>query len=485
MQKPQKAVTADAQAGDKPAGEAGGAAPQAAPAAAGQKPADGAAARPAFVTNDPFAANRPAPAPEAADKPPTAPATPAAAAAQPASPAKPADKPKHPGDKPAEPAPPDPTIFVAPPARKARMKLRHYMIVLSFLLMVALPVGLAAWYLWTRAADQYASYTGFSVRSESASAPSEILGGLGNLMGVSGSSSTDTDVLFKFMQSHDLVTAVDEKLDLQAIWSKPENDPYFAYNGDGSREALLDEWQRKVRVYYDLGMIELRVLAFDPVDAQNIATAILEESTVLINNLNEAAREDMLRYSREDLDQALDRLRTARLNMTEFRNQHRMVDPTADVAGQVGVVASLQEQLAQSLIELGMLQSNAQSNDPRISQAELRVRVIRDQIDAERGKIGSETSNGEMLSDVVGQFESLTVDRVFAEQAYTAARAAYDGAVAEAQRQTRYLAAYVKPTLAEEAEYPERQKLLAIIGGFLLLIWLFGVLSFYSLRDRR
>src|SRR5690606_23169061 len=110
---------------------------------------------------------------------------------------------------------------------------------------------------------------------------------------------------------------------------------------------------------------------------------------------------------------------------------------------------------------------------------------IREKIGAERQKFGSETATGEALSDVVGQYESLAVDREFAESTYTAALAAYDTARAEASRQSRYLAAYVKPTLAQDAEYPERAKLLLILSGFLLVLWIIAVLVFYSLRDRR
>lgn len=131
------------------------------------------------------------------------------------------------------------------------------------------------------------------------------------------------------------------------------------------------------------------------------------------------------------------------------------------------------------------LQANAQPNDPRIEQAELRIRVIREQIEQERQKFGSETATSEALSEVVGQYESLAVDREFAERTYIAALATYDTARAEASRLSRYLAAYVKPTLAQEPEFPERGKLLLIIGGFLLIIWIIGVLIYYSLRDRR
>ncbi|WP_148043730.1 hypothetical protein [Paracoccus methylarcula] len=374
---------------------------------------------------------------------------------------------------------------VKPTAEKARLQLRHIVLACSFVLCVLTPVAVSALYLWTRAADQYASYLGFSVRSESSPSSSELLGGITSLVGITSSSSSDTDILYKFIQSHDLVARVDARLDLRAIWSKAPNDPFFSYTGNATLEDLLNEWDRKVQVYYDNGMIDLRVLAFDAQDAHDIAQAIYEESTLLINQLNDVAREDALKYSRIELEKALERLKAARQAVSEFRNRYQLVDPAADVQSQVGLLTSLQQQLAEALVQLGTLQANAQPGDPRIEQVELRIKVIREQIESERQKFSSETATGEALSEVVGQYESLAVDRQFAENTYTAALAAYDTARAEASRQSRYLAAYVKPTLAQEAEYPERAKLMMILSGFLLVIWVIGVLIFYSLRDRR
>lgn len=384
--------------------------------------------------------------------------------------------------RPRRKAPPAPVL---PTASRARLKWRHIVLALSFLLFVLTPVSVSAWYLWTRATDQYASYLGFSVRSENGTTSSELLGGLTSLVGMSSNSGSDTDILYKFIQSHDLVDRIDQKLDLRSIWSKAPGDPVFGYTGNDTLEDLLSEWERKVRVYYDDGMIDLRVLAFTPQDARAITQAIYDESGVMINQLNDIAREDALRYAREDLNEALVRLKEARQMVTEFRNRHQIVDPSADVQGQMGVLVSLQQQMAEALVVLGTLQANAQPNDPRIEQAELRIRVIREQIEQERQKFGSETATGEALSEVVGQYESLAVDREFAERTYIAALATYDTARAEASRLSRYLAAYVKPTLAQEPEFPERGKLLLIIGGFLLIIWIIGVLIYYSLRDRR
>ena len=85
----------------------------------------------------------------------------------------------------------------------------------------------------------------------------------------------------------------------------------------------------------------------------------------------------------------------------------------------------------------------------------------------------------------MGEYERLRVDQEFAEQAYTTALAAFDGARNEARRQSRYLAAHVRPTLAEASEYPDRPAALATIAVFLFLTWTVLALIAYSLRDRR
>ena len=136
--------------------------------------------------------------------------------------------------------------------------------------MVGAPTLGAGFYLLTTAVDQYHSTVGFSVRKEEVNSPVEILGGITNL---SGSTSSDTDILYEFIQSQEMVETIDARLDLRSIYSKPDGDPWFAFNPDGSTEDLLDYWHRAVKIHYDsgTGLIELRVLAFAPEDAQTVA----------------------------------------------------------------------------------------------------------------------------------------------------------------------------------------------------------------------
>ncbi len=375
---------------------------------------------------------------------------------------------------------------VPPTVSPGRMKRRHYGVIYSFLLLVAAPAIVAAWYLWTRAMDQYASTVGFSVQTEEVSSAIEILGGISEL---SGSSSSDTDILYEYIQSQKLVSDIDTKLDLRGLWSWPRTDPVFTFDAPGSIEDLVTYWKRMVRVNYETatGLIEVRVLAFRPEDATTIAQTIFAESTTMINALSDIAREDAIRYAREELDTAVERLKQARQAITDFRNRHQIVDPEADIQIQVGLLAMLQSQLAEALIEYELLIETTRTNDPRITQADRRVRIIRSQIAEERSKlgIGDGSAGGSAYAAVIGEYEHLTVDREFAEQTYTGSLVNYDSALAEARRQSRYLAAYVLPTVSEEAQYPQRGILLSLLGLFLFMFWGIATLVFYSLKDRR
>ncbi len=383
------------------------------------------------------------------------------------------------------PARPRP-LPVAAPATASRLHPRHSRLMASFVLVVLLPVLLSAWYLWARAADQYASVAGFSVQREDGHPAAAFLGGFA---GLAGSGSADTDILYQYINSQDLVAELDRQLDLRGIWSAPSGDWLFSYPAPGSIESLLDYWRKMVSVQYDGGtrLIEVQVLAFAPQDAQAIAQAILTSSSAMINRLNDAAAADTQRFTVAELDRAKDRLISARADVTRFRNLHQMVDPGAELATQSGVIATLQQELTSAQLRLDLLRSTTVATDLRLPQAERRVAVIAAQIADERAKMGQGkgAENPDSYADLVAECERLGLERQFAEEAYLAARAAFEVTQADLGRQGRYLAAHILPTLPEAARYPARLTILLLVAVFALALWSVGALVFYALRDRR
>ncbi|WP_228028766.1 sugar transporter [Donghicola mangrovi] len=376
-----------------------------------------------------------------------------------------------------------------PLPRAAHMKKRHWGLIFSFFLIVIAPMVALNGYLWTVAKDQYASITGFTVRSQESSGASDLLGGLASFAGTSAAS--DSDILFEFIQSQEMVEAVQARVDLRAHYSQPwSEDKMFALWPDATMEQLVWYWSRIVKISYDSGsgLIEVQATGFDPKTAQDVTTAIVEESQTRINALNEQARLDATRYADSDLQIALERLKSAREALTQYRTRTQIVDPTADIQGRMGVMNNLQQQLAQALIEYDILIGSVGDNDPRVKKAMQRIDVIKERIRSERQNLtGSHSDTAAAGSDypaLLSEYERLNVDLEYAEQTYRAALTAVDVARENATRQSRYLATYIRPTLAQEAEYPRRFVIGGLVGFFLLLAWSIMALIYYSIRDR-
>jgi capsular polysaccharide transport system permease protein len=123
--------------------------------------------------------------------------------------------------------------------------------------------------------------------------------------------------------------------------------------------------------------------------------------------------------------------------------------------------------------------------DPRVKALRKKIAAIEKLIDQERSSFSSSETGSDAFSQLFAEFQELQVNLEFAEKSYLSAQAAYDVAQAEAVRKSRYLATYIKPTLAETSEYPRRLQFVLLTLGALVLSWSILVMIYYSLRDRR
>ncbi len=396
----------------------------------------------------------------------------------------PANRKNGPKKPPAKPRPQ--VIEIFPIAEPARMRRRHWALVFSFILFVLAPLGAVGWYLSERSVDQFASTTGFSVRRDEAAAPADMFGGLVQFTG--GSGGGEADILYEFIQSQDLVTRIDARIDLRGHFTAAhDTDPLFTLAPGGTAEDLHDFWQRMVRLAYDqsTGLMTLRVLAFSPDMAQRISQEVLDESRVLVNELNASARADALRYAEEDLNEAVMRLKEARSALVAFRTRTQIVDPSTDLQGRMGVLNGLQQQLAQVLIDHDLLAATTTDQDARLKRTERQITVIRARIAEERRNVAETGVAGQAgYPALLAEYENLTVDLEFAEQSYRSALAALDAAIASSTRDSLYLATFIRPTLAEKSEFPRRPVIFGLAALLLILGWSILSLIAYSLRDR-
>jgi capsular polysaccharide transport system permease protein len=343
---------------------------------------------------------------------------------------------------------------VAMPGLAAR--LRRFVQRNAFAVTVLLPTALAAVYLFGIAAPQFESEARFIVRGRSGGGG----GGMGAMAEMAQSAgfkpaSEDAMGVRDYLQSHDAVAALRQRLPLVDIFRRPEADPIARLWWEApTAERLLDYFRRMALAEYDTtsGITALRVRSFRPEDSQVIAQHLLTLSEELVNMLNRRLQEDGLRVARDEVTRAEARLTAAQLAVGAFRERARAVDPARSAGYSLETIGKLEGALAQARAELVEAQRFARADNPRLLQLRNRAEGLTGQIAEERRRLGDSTDG---VSQQVGEYERLGVEQELARAQLASATASLERARGDAMRQQIFLLRVVEPNMAEYARYPK------------------------------
>lgn len=388
---------------------------------------------------------------------------------------------------PAQPAPQKPAapkIKVAPVAAPRK---RGLFGVLSFLAVVAVPVGLTAGYLWgaagVGAADRYETGFSFSVRSETAPPPQGAA--MAAMMGGGGNAASDAGVVADFVTSREMVSRLMAAgVDLPGMFSiEAENDPIFSLRNGEDLEAVADYWKRAVTAERDTqtGIVRVNVQAFRPEHTLTIATAALAESQKLVDELSAQAKADIMRSSEAEVERARAEQQADRAALTEFRVENGIVDPQLSLTGRTTSLDELRVERDKILMERANLEANARPGDIRLDQVNLRLRTIVALI-AERE---AEFGDAQGFARIASQFEDLQARAEFSEMSLRNAMTMRDAARKEADLRGSYLTSHVTPHLAERSDHPDRVQITLIVAGILMGLWLILGLIRSAFREHR
>ncbi|MGX9962103.1 capsule biosynthesis protein [Roseomonas sp. F4] len=327
-----------------------------------------------------------------------------------------------------------------------------------YMLLVLLPTLLVGLYYATYATDMYEAEARILVRGRPG-ASSSGAGGIASILGASAGSmrpgAEEAQAVTSFVDSLSAVDGLRQRLDLPAIWRRPEADRISRlWYEDPEAERLLRYYRRRVSVAYDLetSIITLKVLAYRADDARMLAEALLTMSEDLVNRFSARTSEDTLRVGREEVAIAEQRVVAARAALTSFREREQTLDPTASVGTAVETVGRLEGALAQTRAELQEKQAFMRPDNPQIQVLNNRIAALQAQIATERAR---RTRGDETLTQQLSGYERLQLEREFAERVYSSAIGSLEAARADAQRQQVFLMRVVEPILPERATFPK------------------------------
>jgi capsular polysaccharide transport system permease protein len=355
---------------------------------------------------------------------------------------------------------------------------------LSFAVIVALPMALAAGYFFFIAADQYVTEFRFALRS--AEPMRNEAGGLLPTDVTTAPIVADSFIVVDYVLSRAMIDDLGGTLDLRQIFATRAADWPARLHLPVSVEKLVEYWKRQVDAYFDTsnGTVVVRVRAFTRHDSFRLAQGILALSERLVNQLSARARQNALGDSQAEVAQAEQHLKARLARLREFRDRQGLIDPNKTADASAALADRLRDQLVRARTELSTLQQYMRDDAPPVQLLDARIKSLEDQRRAvESGITETAKTQSEALSHVMGGYDELESERHFAENAYQHALEALDRSRLNADRQQVYIAAFVPPRLPEEALYPRRGAALAIVFLVAFAVWGIGGLTARSVRD--
>jgi capsular polysaccharide transport system permease protein len=392
---------------------------------------------------------------------------------------------------PEQPPAPPPVAVAAPPAPQAGrrpQRQRRRILIWSLVVCVLLPTALASLYFGLIASDQFVVEVRFAVRSSNGVQSGDALSLFGAIPNAS-STVTDSYIVIDYLQSREFVDKLNERIGLRRIYARWEADYLSRFDDTLSVEEFVKYWRKMLKAGFDVAsqVVAVEVRAFTAQDAKKVATALLELSEELINEISARARTDAVRSSQQEVKRMEDLLRSHRGALRSFRDTQQEFDPTKQAEARYSLLGKLEEALSQAKTKLGNLRSFMGKDAPSVLVLNSEIASLERQVGEERAKLGKDEAPSargrETLGGLVANYEELVVDREFAEKAYVSALASLERARVEADRQQRYVAAFVRPTLPEEALYPRRIVASITVFAIALVLWALSVLIVYAIRD--
>lgn len=343
-----------------------------------------------------------------------------------------------------------------------------------FSLCVILPVFVFFVYQAIIASERYESTAMIVIKQpDNGSSISPELAVLGSF-GVP-TADNDSRLLESYIYSADMLSYLDEKLDLKSHYASGSVDYFSRLANDSSVEDFIEYYKEHVVVNInDLsGIIELRVQGFEPEYAKLISEEIILKSESFINSIGYQLAAEQVKFMSNEHVTWQKNLKEAQNQMLAYQQKYKLLDPLAEGTALQSISYNLESQIATIKAQLIASQTLMADTAPEVQTLKNQLAALEGQLLSEKSRLAIRSDSEVSVSEIIAQFAALKIDYEMATQAYTASLASLEKAKVDAYRQIKYLVTIEKPTLPEENKYPQvlyNVTLLAII-----LSLLFGI----------
>jgi capsular polysaccharide transport system permease protein len=360
--------------------------------------------------------------------------------------------------------------------------------IVSFLVCVLIPTVIAAIYYMSFASNQYVVQWRFTIRDVGTGSSSTAANPLAGFLGTSSSPlSADNYMVTEYIKSEQAVIDLEKRIKLRALYARDSIDYWSRIDESLPIEAFVRYWKHMVSAEFDqiTGTSLAEIRAFSSEDAYLIASTLVDLTEELVNETSRRPLLEAVRYAETEVDRAQDRLRQVRVALMDYRNKAAVIEPNSSVVLSNATVASgLRQSIAQYQAELGVALGGGLGQ--RASQVEVlkrRIKATQEQLKDVESEIAKVKEGNQPLSEIVGKFEELDLERQFGQAFLTSAMQSLEQARANAMAKRLFIVPFVRPVLPQSSTYPKRMVAIATVAGGCTLLWVVALLLWRSIRE--
>lgn len=344
------------------------------------------------------------------------------------------------------------------------------------ILFLLLPFAVFLAYAEFFAVEKYRSASTYVIRDLSTK---ESMGVDLGIFGVGGSSQhLDAGIVVHYLQSADMFERIDQLFNLRARYRSGQTDILERLIWDPSTEDFVDLYRKNLKILPDPsnGITTIAFESTDPQTALSILQVLLDSGESFLNELNRKRAEKKIAFASTQLERNKAKLNAAIQALEAFQNQHRLVDPSADMAIKNSIIANLESSIVEKTAAYNQLISYMSPDTIDALKLQKYIEELKAALEKTRSKLsGADPSR---LNDLLFDYQKLKSDVDFATEVYKKTLVQSEVLRIEALQESKIFEVVAAPALPDGHIYPKRlhmtlTAMVLILAGYkiAMLVW--------------
>ena len=337
-------------------------------------------------------------------------------------------------------------------------------------------------YILFFAQDRFVSTGEFRISQQESSAADAGLLGLA-LPGFSDSRSLDSQVTISFIKSADLLMELEEKFDLKAHFSSPEDDFFFRLSKEAELEDRLEYYRSRIAAHYDneSGITIISVESFCPKFSKEVATYLLEKSENFVNKIDQDIADQQQEFLNKEAERASKNLVEANGRLIKLQNKYKFISPDHMITSTEGIIHELRIKVLNGEAEMATLLRDS-PDSPRLDLIRSQIRSLNDLILKEEVKLSGPEKD--RLNALLIEFNEVQKELEFRARLLAGTELMLEKNRNDAISNTRFFTVIQNPFLPELATEPRRVYSSITIGVLGILLFLILRAIAHSIFER-